>query len=264
MRRFRKGGNTVLTQMMRFFSTQQCPLTRCGPFAGAVDWHCHLLPGVDDGVQTMEEALALLRQYEALGFREIWLTPHIMEDLPNTGQGLRQVFTALQEAARAQGTSLQLHLAAEYMLDALFVERLAAGDLLPLGHRGRHLLVETRCGEPPIHVDSLLRMMRDRSFVPVLAHPERYIYMGPEDYASLKKRGVDFQLNLGSLVGAYGPEVRRRARRLWTAGAYNLWGTDLHSPEDWRRMAKAGRKGRNVGKAFLNYITDESTTHPKN
>ena len=60
-----------------------------GFFQGFIDWHCHLLPGVDDGVQTMEESLQILSFYEQLGVSEVWLTPHIMEDIPNTTEGLK-------------------------------------------------------------------------------------------------------------------------------------------------------------------------------
>lgn len=63
---------------------KQIPLKASGIFAGFTDWHSHILPGVDDGVQTLEESLAILQQYEVLGVKAVWLTPHIMEDIPNT------------------------------------------------------------------------------------------------------------------------------------------------------------------------------------
>lgn len=83
---------------------------------GRTDWHSHILPGVDDGVQTVEEALQILAEYERLGIREVWLTPHIMEDIPNTTALLRERFIELQ--ALYIGPII-LHLAAENMLDNL-------------------------------------------------------------------------------------------------------------------------------------------------
>ena len=65
---------------------------------GFIDWHCHILPGVDDGVQTMEEALEILAKYDELGVKEVWLTPHIMEDIPNATQHLKERFIELQAA----------------------------------------------------------------------------------------------------------------------------------------------------------------------
>ncbi len=81
-----------------------------GIFEGFTDWHSHILPGVDDGVRTMEEALEILRLYEGLGVKTVWLTPHIMEDTPNTTAHLRERFAELQAAYTGPIT---LHPAAE-------------------------------------------------------------------------------------------------------------------------------------------------------
>ena len=67
-----------------------------GIFKNFTDCHSHILPGVDDGVQTMEEALEILRLYEELGIKSVWLTPHIMEDMPNTTLHLRERYAELQ------------------------------------------------------------------------------------------------------------------------------------------------------------------------
>ena len=108
-----------------------------GTLNGFVDWHCHILPGVDDGLPTMEDALSVLAEYERRGIAQVWLTPHIMEDIPNTTAALRTRFAELTEAYKG---GVQLHLAAENMLDALFEERLAARDLLPIGPSRNKLL----------------------------------------------------------------------------------------------------------------------------
>ena len=104
---------------------------------GMTDWHCHILPGVDDGFKRLEDSLAALGRYELLGLSEVWLTPHVMEDVPNETEALRSRFSELCDA---YGGPVRLHLAAEYMMDNLFEGRLEARDLLPLGTGGRHLL----------------------------------------------------------------------------------------------------------------------------
>ena len=96
-------------------------LAQSGFFRGFVDWHCHILPGVDDGVQTMDEALHILAAYERLGIREVWLTPHIMEDIPNPTARLRERFTELLAAYKG---NVVLNLAAENMLDKIAEGRL--------------------------------------------------------------------------------------------------------------------------------------------
>ena len=71
-------------------------LKESGMFSGYVDWHSHILPGVDDGIRNMDDALKVLHNYEELGFRKVWLTPHVMEDYPNTTSSLRDRFAELR------------------------------------------------------------------------------------------------------------------------------------------------------------------------
>ena len=124
---------------MFFFNTKK-KLIDTGIFKGATDWHSHILPGVDDGIQTMKDSLAVLNYYESIGISDVWLTPHIMEDIPNTTADLRARYSELLDAYKGP---VKLHLAAENMIDNLFNERLAAKDFLPIGPNGTHLLVET-------------------------------------------------------------------------------------------------------------------------
>ena len=173
-------------------------LKESGIFEDFTDCHSHILPGVDDGVQTMEEALEILRLYEELGIKSVWLTPHIMEDMPNTTTHLRERYAELQAAYSGP---IKLHLASENMLDNLFEERLEKNDLLPLGKNSDHLLVETSYFNPPMGLNNILLRIKAKGYYPLLAHPERYIYMGESDYQRLKDMGVKFQLNLPSLVG---------------------------------------------------------------
>ena len=199
-----------------------------GFFRGFTDWHCHILPGVDDGVQTLDESLQILMEYERLGVKEVWLTPHIMEDIPNTTGKLKERFAALQTAYQGD---VALHLASENMLDNLFEERLEKNDLLPLGEDGRHLLVETSYFNPPMDLHDILLSIQAKGYYPVLAHPERYMYMHPSEYRRLKTMNVRFQLNRFSLFGLYGKEAQKKARWLQKEGMYEYTGTDLHRLE---------------------------------
>lgn len=202
-------------------------------FRGLVDWHCHILPGVDDGIRTMEDALAVLSEYDRLGVAEVWLTPHIMEDIPNTPAALRERFAELQQAYSG---SVKLHLAAENMLDSLFESRLESGDLLPLGPDGNRLLVETSYFNPPMGFYDMLGRVKSRGYFPVLAHPERYVYMEDKDYRRLKDMGVEFQMNIPSLFGRYGTTARKKAEWIRKEGMYDYEGTDLHRIELLRSL----------------------------
>lgn len=196
-----------------------------GLLKGFTDCHCHILPGVDDGVRTMEDSLAILDRYAGLGIQEVWLTPHIMEDVPNTTAALKERFQEL--CARYQG-NIKLHLAAEYMLDGLFESRLEARDLLTHGSNGEYLLVETSYFNAPSRLASILQDVMNSGYFPILAHPERYMYMLKDDYKTLRDRGVKMQLNLPSLMGNYGTSVQKKAFELLKEGYYDIAGTDLH------------------------------------
>lgn len=207
---------------------------------GGIDWHCHILPGVDDGFQEVKKSLEMLCLYEGAGMKDVWLTPHIMEDVPNETTHLRQVFANFQkqyqqdfaERNPADRKMLRLHLAAENMLDALFERRLKAGNLLPLAEK--YLLVETSIFAPPMNFRGLLERIKNKGYTPILAHPERYLYMKKEDYEALKAQGILFQRNLFSLRGQYGERVQKRCRQLLKWQMYDFVGTDLH------RLTSAG------------------------
>ena len=215
-----------------------------GFFQGFIDWHCHLLPGVDDGVQTMEESLQILSFYEQLGVSEVWLTPHIMEDIPNTTEGLKERFAKLNAAYQGNITLL---LAAENMLDNLFEERLAKNDLLPLGKDGKHLLVETSYFNPPMELLSVLQRIQKKGYYPLLAHSERYEYMQKRDYQALKEEHVSFQLNLPSLAGMYGKHVQEKAEALLKAGMYDRTGCDIHAIGCYKTLVASAVKSEVIG-----------------
>lgn len=197
-----------------------------GIFKGFTDNHSHILPGVDDGVKTLKESLAILNTYEQMGVKEVWLTPHIQEYMPNTTEELKARYQELQ--SEYKGT-IQLHLAAEYMIDSLFLERLEANDLLLHGNNHDCLLVETSYLNPPLELKNTLMSIKLKGITPILAHPERYVYMDKEDYRDLKQMDILFQLNIASFLGVYGKEAAKKAQYLLSQDYYDLTGTDIHS-----------------------------------
>lgn len=203
-------------------------LKESGLFNGFTDWHSHILPGVDDGIKTLEEALEVLKSYEELGFKKIWLTPHIMEDYPNETAVLREKFEDLKKAWTG---NVEIRLATENMLDTMFESRLETKDFLPIGDDGNHLLVETSYYTPPYGMNELLDKTLKAGYFPVLAHPERYRYMDEKDYKKLKGDGILFQLNFLSLVGGYGELAQKKAEWLLENGMIDIMGSDIHRLE---------------------------------
>ena len=216
-------------------------------FTGLTDWHSHILPGVDDGIKTMEQALAVLAEYENLGFKKVWLTPHIMEDYPNKTEFLRERF----EELRSQwGGTVEIALAAENMLDNIFDERLKSGDLLPIGDERDHLLVETSYYTPPFAMEEMMENARKKGYNIILAHPERYRYMEHKDYEKLKEQGVKFQINILSLTGAYGEQAQKKAEWLVNKSYFDFLGTDTHSLESFSQHIS----NKNLNKSLVSKL----------
>ena len=224
-------------------------LNKSGILDGFTDWHSHILPGVDDGVKEMEHSLAILKYYEDQGIRRLWLTPHIMEDFPNTPAALRKRFDELK--ANYNG-SVEINLAAENMLDTLFEQRLEAGELLPIGKEGKHLLVETSYVNAPYAMDDMIENIFSAGYTPILAHPERYTYMDEDDYRKYKQRGLLFQMNMMSSVGAYGETARRKAEWLLKEGMINFLGSDLHRLDFFEHFIESSPKKKEMLENMLN------------
>ena len=198
-------------------------LIESGILKGSTDRHSHILYGVDDGIQTPEDSLEVLKFQESLGVKEVWCTPHIMEDVPNTTGALKTRFEELKSIYRGP---IRLHLAAEYMIDTVFESRLEAGDLLTM--EDDTLLMETSTIAPPYDLKGSLRDAMSKGYRPLFAHPERCRFLEVKDCGELVEMGVRFQLNIASLTGYYGQSCRSKAESLLKKGLYSAYGSDCH------------------------------------
>ncbi|MCD8290244.1 MAG: capsular biosynthesis protein [Prevotella sp.] len=220
------------------FSFRQT-LAESGIFQGMTDYHSHILPGVDDGISTIEEAIKTLKSYEDLGIKEVWLTPHIMEDYPNHTRDLQKRYTDIKKTYGQQSGTCKiiLRLSAENMLSSLFVKRFEANDILPIID-GKHILVETSYYNPPFGFEHLLSEITGKGYIPILAHPERYHYMSMHDYKELHDKRIEFQLDYMALAGAYGGEVQAKATLLLKKGYYSIAGSDIHNLDSFEQWIK--------------------------
>ncbi len=195
--------------------------------------HNHLLPGVDDGAKDLSDSLDMLNAYVKMGWTHIVTTPHINETYyPNSPETLKMVYTDLQDEISARGIPIQLELAAEYQTDALFQSHLEAGTLLSM--RGKRILIELPFFRPPLNWSQYFFDAQLKGYTPILAHAERYLYWQKDlkNFDTLRDRGVEFQLNLSSLIGKYGAEVKGLAYKLLQREAYSWIASDAHSVED--------------------------------
>lgn len=204
-------------------------------FKGACDIHCHLLPGVDDGFPTTEKSLHALQKLEERGVRKMILTPHFMKDYPeNERESIMAQFESYKaEAAKVSG--IELHLGAEYMLDACFMNHFKQG-FLTLGKKGKHVLCETSYLMYEHGISEMLYDIMCEEYQPIIAHPERYEYAVRDNYFRWRDKQYKFQLNLLSLSGAYGKPALVKSHYLLKEGMYEFVGSDMHNLDNFRRF----------------------------
>jgi len=193
------------------------------------DMHSHLIPGIDDGSKSMEDSLMMLRKFAELGYKKVITTPHVMSDFyKNTPEIILAGLEKVRTAIKAEGLEIEIDAAAEYYLDFKFDELILKKELLTFGDN--HVLFELSFNdEPPRVKDSVFNMITE-GYRPILAHVERYpFYFNQwekiEDY---KTRGVLLQLNINSLSGHYGPQVKKMAEQLISRGWIDVVGSDCH------------------------------------
>lgn len=213
---------------MSWFSKKQP--SRIFQFPCAQDIHSHLLPGLDDGVTTVEESILVIEGMRSMGIQKAITTPHVMHDTyRNTPEGIRDALSKVQDALKQASIPFKLEAAAEYYFDEGFLDKLKQPEKL-MCFGNRHVLFELSfLNEPSVLIDSVFQMQMS-GLVPVLAHPERYLFFHrkKDQLSDLHRRGVLFQLNINSLGGYYGEEARKMAEWMVDQAMVDLIGSDCH------------------------------------
>jgi len=194
-----------------------------------VDLHSHLIPAIDDGSQSMDESILLLKKLEEIGYKKVITTPHIMLDAyKNTPDIIHKGLESLRKASSEAGISLQIEAAAEYYLDDGFYALLQKGNMLTLGEE--YLLFETSYVSKPLQLEEMIFEITSAGYKPMMAHPERYRYIKDpqKEYGRFKELGVYMQVNINSLGGHYGKSAYQNASFLAKEGMIDFLGSDTH------------------------------------
>jgi len=195
----------------------------------AVDMHSHVLPGIDDGAQNVEESIILIKRMMDLGIKKIIATPHVMVDFyRNTPETIGNALTLLKEELVKQQIDIQIEAAAEHYFDETFEPRIDAGKLLPFGDN--YVLYEYSFLNQPPNWFEALRKMSQAGYKPILAHPERYPFLSTETMSMMRGWGCFIQMNTVSLMGYYGRETKRRAEEMVDLNLVDFISSDMHHP----------------------------------
>ena len=207
-----------------------------------IDMHSHILPGIDDGSPDVSTSLRFVKALAGLGFNHSIATPHIFKELyPNNFATIASAKLALQQAITEAGISFKLESAAEYMVDQDFNLDTEICSL-----QSKYLLIEmSYLNESPNIIQQIFNV-EIKGYKPILAHPERYIFYF-KDHSKLKlfkEKGCLLQLNLLSITGYYGKEVKQLAEYLLKENMYDLAGTDLHHDKHLTMLTNAVESGK--------------------
>jgi len=205
------------------------------------DIHSHLLPNLDDGVKSLEEAEQLILQFADLGYTKLITTPHVMSDYyRNEPEQIHDALRSLKEFLESKQINIHIEVAAEYYLDEVLIERINRNEkLLTFGKN--FLLFETNFLTEPYHLKEFIFSITTQGYQPILAHPERYQYLLNNFTAieDLRNRGVLFQINIPSILGAYSRPIQKLSFQLIDKGWVEFLGSDCHNQIQMNTLKEA-------------------------
>lgn len=201
-----------------------------------VDIHSHLLPKIDDGVQSLKESIELIKKFKLLGYTKLITTPHIINDFyPNNREIILEKLHTVEKALKIENVDISLEAGAEYYVDMSFLSLIEDGDLLTF--MDHYVLFETSYTDKPIILKHVIRLLLEKGYIPVLAHPERYQYLHHDIglYKELKAQGVLFQVNAKSFYNKSSSSYKT-AIKLIKLGLVDFIGSDAHRMRDLNRL----------------------------
>ncbi len=218
-----------------------------------VDIHCHLLNEVDDGAQSLNESIHGLKAAQKAGFTDVILTPHYIEGYyDNTLNLIKEKIETLRYEARKQGLYIDIHHGNEiYMCDN--IENLLLNRQVASLAYSRFVLFELPMNVKSFTANTIISRLRQRGFVPIVAHPERYSYV-QENYKELEtiiRAGAMVQCNYGSIIGQYGVNAQKAIIYFLKNSMIDMMGSDVH------RRGHVYEKMPIILKKLRKYISEE-------
>lgn len=207
-----------------------------------VDIHSHILPGIDDGSPDVATSIEFVKALQNLGFDKIICTPHIYKDLyPNTPASINVAKRNLQAEMERANITLKLDAAAEYMLDQDFDPNSILCELPK-----KHVLIEMSYLTESPNTKETIFDLQINGYIPILAHPERYTFYFKDKtrLKRFKEKGGVMQLNILSILGYYGKDVKVSAEQLLKDNLYDFIGTDLHHEKHLQALTEGVQSGK--------------------
>lgn len=207
------------------------------------DMHNHLLPGIDDGSQNVEQSIELILGLKELGINHAVCTPHVMAGVHNnTPETISNAHQTLVQGLKDKGIEFNVQYSAEYMIDDQLDSWVQANNLCLIADK--YMLIEMSYLSESKALFTMIKDIQDKGYQPILAHPERYNYYHNsfKIFEEIKNAGCMLQLNLLSISKYYGEHVKTAALTLIRSGMYDFVGTDMHHTRHLEALKSVVRK----------------------
>ena len=198
-----------------------------------IDMHNHILYGIDDGCKTIEESIETIKNMKKIGFNNIVLTPHYIEDSSfKANNNLKlQRLEILKEELLKNNIDVNLFLGNEIFINESINELIINKEIRSINNT-RYILIELPFNNQILNLDDYLYELKLKGYKIIIAHPERYTYFKDnyEEARKLYDSGVLFQVNYGSIIGQYGSSSLKLVKKLLKDDMVDFISTDIHKP----------------------------------
>lgn len=200
-----------------------------------IDIHTHILPGVDDGPDTMDEAVKIVEKAAGDGVRCIVATPHMLE-APSVRriENITSQARILEREISSRNLDMTIKVSAEFFISPDLPDYMKTCGQLAIPGEKSYVLVELPMYQVPEYTDTVIFQLGLDKYTPIIAHPERNmeIQQDPQILDAFIQRGALAQLNAGSLTGQYGRRAKKAAQKLLRQNLIHMMGSDIHSCPD--------------------------------
>lgn len=211
-----------------------------------IDFHSHILPGIDDGAKNLEQSIAMVNEAKKVGFTKIISTSHYMENYYECNEKNRK---ELLEQVQKNVNGIELCLGNEIYITNNIIELLQNGQASSINGTKYVLfefpLITTR----PMNDKEVIYRLVENGYIPIIAHPERYPFIqeNPDYLFELEEMGALFQANYGSIIGMYGLKAKKTLKILLKSNLVSFFGSDVHRPEQvYNKMPKIIKKLKKI------------------
>ncbi len=212
-----------------------------------IDLHCHILPGLDDGPQTMDEAVQMCQMAFHDGVRTIVATPHVLDGVYQNSKamilkGIQKLNAEIQ--THHSGLPLNILPGSDIHFSEAIIQQIDQGEATTIGDLGKYMLVEFPFQAIPFQAEKILFQILDRGWIPILTHPERNLEVmrKPERYYEMIRMGCLGQVTAMSLTGEFGSQVKQLAEKLMQSHLVHLMASDAHSADRRPPILSSGVK----------------------